>query len=99
MYKSTFVFASALALASLLEPSDAEACRCMQPNIRSSFANNDTVIVGRISRTMVNGNERIYTIGVRASFKGCATPRQTIIIKTAASSATVSASSFQGLKQ
>jgi hypothetical protein len=88
MSKFTILLASAVALAGLFGAKDADACRCMQPDVRSSFANHDTVIIGHVGRTSVVGNERIYAVQVRHSLKGCAPTRTWIIVKTPVSSAT-----------
>ena len=98
MTKTPAILTALIALGTLSSPSDAEACRCMQPNIRNSFANNDIVVIGQIGRTMVTRTERIYTLQVRHSFKGCAEPRQTILIKTPISSATCGAQFRLGQK-
>ena len=91
MTKSPLILTALIALGTLGSPSDAEACRCMQPNIRHSFASNDTVIIGQIGRTMLTRTERIYTLQVHRSLKGCAQPSEVILIKTAISSASCGA--------
>lgn len=88
MLRTTLLFTATALAGSLLASNTAEACRCVQPTVQTSFANNDTVIVGRIMRSMVRGNERYYSVRVRASFKGCADNSQYVIVKTAVSSAT-----------
>lgn len=87
-----FVMALALVSAGLtLNPSDTEACSCMEPTVETSYHQNTDVLKVKIKFTFVRGSSRYYFGKVRKNFKGCIERRSWVILKTAVSSATCGA--------
>jgi hypothetical protein len=65
----------------------ARACKCLEPNVESSYNRSSDVVSVEILRQYANGSTRTFAARVLRTFKGCLKPGQNILLNTSTSSA------------
>ena len=73
-------------------PTDAEACKCVPPDLAQSYGQATDVVRARVVTSIEIGTKRYYRARVLASYKGCYHRGQWIRVRTASSSAACGAS-------
>ncbi len=77
-----------LSTAALFISPNADACRCLQPTVESSWWNNSDSFVVEVTHTRVVGQERQYVADVVVPFNGCTKAGERIALVTPTESAT-----------
>jgi hypothetical protein len=77
--------------------SDAEACRCLQPDVITSYQSRDHAVVARAVSVVVGAQDSVWTFRLVKDVKECGRPGTTFRVVTASSSAACGASFTPGV--